>query len=85
MVTHILIHSHLPPLPFSYVKHQYYDLAADVLAENTHLTYKYLSPDLYEFLDASIVVQTSPEVSAAELHSVSLVVQQRRVGGAKEH
>lgn len=23
---------------------QYYDLAADVLAENAHLTYKYLTP-----------------------------------------
>lgn len=44
-----------------YVKHQYYDLAADVLAENTHLTYKYLSPGLFEFLDACIMVQTSPE------------------------
>uniref|UniRef100_A0A7S1G6M3 Tetratricopeptide repeat protein 30 n=1 Tax=Bicosoecida sp. CB-2014 TaxID=1486930 RepID=A0A7S1G6M3_9STRA len=44
-----------------YIKHQYYDLAADVLAENTHLTYKHLTPELYEFLDASIMVQTSPE------------------------
>jgi len=44
-------------------KYQYYDLAADVLAENTHLTYnnKLLAPDLYEFLDATIMVQTSPE------------------------
>ena len=23
-----------------YIKHQYYDLAADVMAENTHLTFK---------------------------------------------
>ena len=45
-----------------YIKHQYYDLAADVLAENTHLTYQYLSPDLYEFLDASIMTQSAPEV-----------------------
>merc|ERR1719409_744196 len=44
-------------------KYQYYDLAADVLAENSHLTYnnKLLAPDLYEFLDATIMVQTSPE------------------------
>lgn len=27
-----------------YCKYQYYDLAADVLAENVNLTYKYLSP-----------------------------------------
>lgn len=40
---------------------QYYDLAADVLAENTHLTYKCLSPYLYDFIDANITQQTSPE------------------------
>ena len=27
-----------------YCKYEYYDLAADVLAENSHLTVKYLSP-----------------------------------------
>jgi tetratricopeptide repeat protein 30 len=44
-------------------KYQYYDLAADVLAENSHLTYneKLLSRELYEFLDATIMVQTSAE------------------------
>lgn len=26
-----------------YCKYEYYDLAADVLAENSHLTYKYLT------------------------------------------
>ena len=40
---------------------QYYDLAADVLAENTHLTYKGLSHYLREFIDAKITQQTSPE------------------------
>ena len=40
---------------------QYYDLAADVLAENAHLTYKCLSPYLYNFMDAMITQQTSPE------------------------
>lgn len=44
-----------------YIKHQYYDLAADVLAENTHLTYQYLSPEMYEFLEASIMTQSAPE------------------------
>ncbi|RLU20916.1 hypothetical protein DMN91_007530 [Ooceraea biroi] len=38
-----------PPETFAnllllYCKYQYYDLAADVLAENVHLTYKYLTP-----------------------------------------
>uniref|UniRef100_A0A3Q2UKE8 Tetratricopeptide repeat protein 30 n=1 Tax=Fundulus heteroclitus TaxID=8078 RepID=A0A3Q2UKE8_FUNHE len=44
-----------------YCKHEYYDLAADVLAENAHLTYKLLSPYLYEFLDALLTCQTAPE------------------------
>ncbi|GFS96487.1 tetratricopeptide repeat protein 30A [Nephila pilipes] len=44
-----------------YCKHEYYDLAADVLAENAHLTYKYLTPYLFDFLDALITQQTSPE------------------------
>ena len=38
-----------PPETFAnllllYAKHHYYDLAADVLAENAHLTYKWLPP-----------------------------------------
>jgi hypothetical protein len=44
-----------------YCKHQYYDLAADVLAENAHLTYKFLTPELYEFLDATLGVQVGAE------------------------
>ena len=54
-----------PPETFAnllmlYCKHQYYDLAADVLAENAHLTYQFLSADVYEFLDATLMVQTAP-------------------------
>ena len=40
---------------------QYYDLAADVLADYSSLTYKYLDDYLYRFLDAKITQQTSPE------------------------
>ncbi|KAI1301707.1 Tetratricopeptide repeat protein 30A [Halotydeus destructor] len=55
-----------PPETFAnllllYCKYEYFDLAADVMAENAHFTYKYLSPYLYEFLDALISQQTSPE------------------------
>ncbi|XP_015914325.1 intraflagellar transport protein 70A [Parasteatoda tepidariorum] len=58
--------SPFPPETFGnllllYCKHEYYDLAADVLAENAHLTYKYLTPYLFDFLDALITQQTSPE------------------------
>lgn len=55
-----------PPETFAnllllYCKYEYFDLAADVMAENAHFTYKYLTPYLYEFLDAIITQQTSPE------------------------
>ncbi|XP_034749389.1 tetratricopeptide repeat protein 30A isoform X1 [Etheostoma cragini] len=55
-----------PPVNFGnllllYCKHEYFDLAADVLAENAHLTYKFLSPYMYEFLDALLTCQTAPE------------------------
>uniref|UniRef100_A0A3P9J5K1 Tetratricopeptide repeat protein 30 n=1 Tax=Oryzias latipes TaxID=8090 RepID=A0A3P9J5K1_ORYLA len=55
-----------PPVCFGnllllYCKHEYFDLAADVLAENAHLTYKFLSPYMYEYLDASLTSQTAPE------------------------
>ena len=42
-------------------RYGYFELAADILAENAHLTFKFLPAELYEFLDASIMVQTSPE------------------------
>ena len=42
-------------------KYGYYDLAADILAENSHLTYKFLSQELFEYLDATIMISTSPE------------------------
>lgn len=47
-----------------YCKYQYFDLAADVLADNPHLAWQYLSRDqqtLYDFLDGLITAQTSPE------------------------
>ena len=44
-----------------YCKYTYYDLAADVLAENAQLTLTTLKKDLYEYLDATIEAQTSPE------------------------
>mmetsp|Transcript_35996 Transcript_35996/g.119199 ORF Transcript_35996/g.119199 Transcript_35996/m.119199 type:complete len:544 (+) Transcript_35996:641-2272(+) len=65
-----------PPETFAnllllYAKHHYYDLAADVLAENAHLTYKFLSPELYEFLDATLGVQTAPEEAYRKFDDLS--------------
>ncbi|KAI5746150.1 hypothetical protein M8J77_000393 [Diaphorina citri] len=44
-----------------YIKYDYHTLAADVLAEFSHLAPKYLSPYLYDFLDAIMTQETSPE------------------------
>ncbi|XRB01471.1 tetratricopeptide repeat protein 30 [Pycnococcus provasolii] len=41
--------------------HAFFDLAADVLAENTHLVSKHLTRDLYDYLEATILRQTSAE------------------------
>lgn len=67
-LNHLLQNPPFPPETFQnillfYCKYQYYDLAADVLAENAHLSFKYLSANnqsLYDFLDGIITVQTSP-------------------------
>lgn len=51
--------------------YQYYDLAADVMAENAHLTYKCLSPYLYDYIDAILTWQTSPEEAFRKLEVIS--------------
>ncbi|XP_065194085.1 intraflagellar transport protein 70A-like [Sycon ciliatum] len=72
-----------------YCKYEYYDLAADVLAENAHLTFKLLSPFLYKFLETLILQQTSVEEAysrfddmatelAEELRRYTKKVQQTR-------
>ncbi|XP_061568286.1 intraflagellar transport protein 70A [Cololabis saira] len=65
-----------PPVSFAnllllYSKHEYFDLAADVLAENAHLTYKFLSPYNYEFLDALLTSQTAPEEAFRKLDEMN--------------
>uniref|UniRef100_A0A672YKB1 Tetratricopeptide repeat protein 30 n=1 Tax=Sphaeramia orbicularis TaxID=375764 RepID=A0A672YKB1_9TELE len=60
-----------PPVTFGnllllYCKHEYFDLAADVLAENAHLTYKFLSPYMYEFLDALLTSTTLSKLFSNE-------------------
>lgn len=54
-----------------YVKYEYYDMAADVLAENIHLSEKYLTPYLYDFLEAVITRQTSPEEAYRKLDDMA--------------
>ncbi|XP_038064381.1 tetratricopeptide repeat protein 30A-like [Patiria miniata] len=54
-----------------YSKYEYYDLAADVLAENSHLTFKFLSQYLYDFLDAVITMQTAKEEAYRKLDEMA--------------
>ncbi|OWR43126.1 intraflagellar transport protein 70A [Danaus plexippus] len=78
-----------------YCKFEYYDLAADILAENAQFTYKYLTPYLYDFLDAIITSQTSPEEAfqkyediaskhAEQLRKLTKIVQESRSQGDNE-
>uniref|UniRef100_A0A7S2L6L8 Tetratricopeptide repeat protein 30 n=1 Tax=Zooxanthella nutricula TaxID=1333877 RepID=A0A7S2L6L8_9DINO len=62
-----LLHQHPSPpetlanLMVLYCKYSYYDLAADVLAENAELTFKHMSPQDYEFLETLILAQSAPD------------------------
>jgi len=62
-----LLHQHPSPpetfvnLLLLYCKYGYYDLAADILAENADLTYKCMNPQDYEFLDALILAQSAAD------------------------
>eukprot|EP01013_Petalomonas_cantuscygni_P008265 TRINITY_DN20981_c0_g1_i1.p1 TRINITY_DN20981_c0_g1~~TRINITY_DN20981_c0_g1_i1.p1 ORF type:complete len:670 (-),score=171.60 TRINITY_DN20981_c0_g1_i1:1921-3930(-) len=54
-----------PPETFAnllllYLKYGYFALAADVLADNPHLTKQYLSDDLYHYINARIISQSDP-------------------------
>uniref|UniRef100_T1IR79 Tetratricopeptide repeat protein 30 n=1 Tax=Strigamia maritima TaxID=126957 RepID=T1IR79_STRMM len=74
-----------------YCKYEYYDLAADVLAENAHLTYKYLTPYLYDFLEALITQQTSQDEAyrkfdeIASKHTETLRKLTKQVQDAKQN
>eukprot|EP01038_Epipyxis_sp_PR26KG_P005705 gene5705-7874_t len=52
-------------------KYQNYDIAAGLLAENAQLTYKYLSQELYDYLDACIMVPTSIEEAYRKFDELS--------------
>lgn len=52
-------------------KNEMFDTAADILAEHAQMTYKYLSPFLYELLDAIITAQSSLEDAEKKLGVLS--------------
>ncbi|KAJ3392309.1 Tetratricopeptide repeat protein 30A [Lobulomyces angularis] len=72
----LLQQSPCPPEVFSnlillYIKFEYYDLAADLLADNQVLVNKSLSPYLQEYLDATLLRQSSPEESYRKFDDMS--------------
>lgn len=47
-------------------QHAFYDLALDVKAEYSHLVNTHLTKDLFDYLNAAILRQTSPQVCAPQ-------------------
>ena len=64
-----------PPETFAnllllYCKYEYFDMAADLLAEHADMTYKHLTPYVFDFLEALITQQTSPEEAYAKFDAL---------------
>eukprot|EP01039_Chlorochromonas_danica_P003860 gene3860-4217_t len=75
-LSYLLANPPYPPETFGnllllHCKYQNYDLAAELLAENANLTYKYLSQEQYEYLDACIMVPTSIEEAYRKFDELS--------------
>jgi tetratricopeptide repeat protein 30 len=66
---------------YIFVIFKYYDFAADLLAENTDMTFKYMEPYIYEFIEAKIVQQTAPEAAFKKFEELAgtLIEQLRRL------
>lgn len=75
-LNHLLQNPPFPPETFPnllllYCKYSYFDMAADILAENTDLTYKSISSDDFDFIDALILSAGSPEESFKKFQSLA--------------
>eukprot|EP00026_Physarum_polycephalum_P004296 Phypoly_transcript_04314.p1 GENE.Phypoly_transcript_04314~~Phypoly_transcript_04314.p1 ORF type:complete len:657 (+),score=128.79 Phypoly_transcript_04314:100-2070(+) len=90
----LLTSSPMPPETFAnllllYCKYGYFDLAADVLAENQHLVDKYLDKETADFLEAIIMRQSAPEDAYRKLDDLAkkhidvLRKMTKQVGDAK--
>ena len=54
-----------------YCSHGLHDRAADILAENSHLTYDLLSQEMYDYLDASLMVTANPIEAVKKFETIS--------------
>lgn len=71
-LNYLLYNPPFPPETFTnilllYTKFNYFDLAADVLAENSDLTFKYIKQEVYDYLEALIFQNTNPEETIKKL------------------
>ncbi|KAJ1428370.1 hypothetical protein B484DRAFT_329548 [Ochromonadaceae sp. CCMP2298] len=75
-LSYLLANPPYPPETFGnllllHCKYQNYDIAAGLLAENANLTYKYLSQEQYDYMDACIMVPTSVEEAYRKFDELS--------------
>lgn len=60
-----------PNLLILYCQRGYYGVAADILAENSNLTFDLLDQETYDFLDASIMIPASPDEAIKKFETLS--------------
>lgn len=52
-----------------YCKFGHHDMSADIMAENSHLTYDFLTEDLFEYLDTVIMTKANPDEAMIRLET----------------
>lgn len=75
-LTYLISNPPYPPETFGnllllHCKYQNYELAAALMAENAELTFKYLSAEQYDYIDASILVTTAVEEAYKKFDDLS--------------
>lgn len=75
-LSYLLANPPYPPETFGnllllHCKYQHFDIVAGLLAENSHLTFKYLSQEIFDYLDACIMVPTSIEEAYRKFDDLS--------------
>lgn len=74
-LNYLLENPPFPPETFAnllllYAKHEYFDLAADVLAQNSDLTFSFISTEDYEYLETLIFQNASKEEAAKKFEEI---------------
>lgn len=74
-LNYLLENPPFPPETFAnllllYAKHEYFDLAADVLAQNSDLTFSFISSEDYEYLETLIFQNASKEEAVRKFEEI---------------